>query len=233
MPHLRGVELREGYSSDVLPILDWKDEPSIVWLDYDGILRADHLDDLGLLVKNLEAPSFFMITVKSKASAYGSTPEKRFERLKQTLSIPQLSKEEIESLTTSKIHNQLWQIISGKVEDALRIRNGTRQNTSKLKCDQILHFTYADNADMLSVGWLLYDAAQSHLMQSCRFSDLAFFRPEAEPFSLEPPHLTPKEKRHLDQRMPGVTVPRWLSKKQVSDYRSVYRYYPTFAEIDI
>ncbi len=54
-------------------------------------------------------------------------------------------------------------------------------------------------------------------------------------FPIAIPPLTPKERAELDRRLPSATVklPFPLAEEQIDSYRSLYRYYPLFAEVDL
>ena len=55
------ISLKFGISTDVLPELDWKDRPTILWLDYDGTLDEDVLSDIALVATNLASRSFLVV----------------------------------------------------------------------------------------------------------------------------------------------------------------------------
>jgi len=56
------IDLKMGCASEVLPTLDWQ-KPTIVWLDYDKPLRAEHLADISTVVAKCLSGSLLMVTV--------------------------------------------------------------------------------------------------------------------------------------------------------------------------
>jgi hypothetical protein len=61
---------------------------------------------------------------------------------------------------------------------------------------------------------------------------LEFYRDGAEPYTIEVPMLTPKEKRYLDAGLPldegEVLEVEGIPVREIKRYQKVYRYFPTF-----
>ena len=89
---------------------------------------------------------------------------------------------------------------------------------------------------MTSVGGLICEEGQRHILESCDFSSLDFVRTGTEPFDIEVPSLTFKELRLIDAELPSDDLsnvgPAGVPKEDVSRYAKVYRYFPTFVDAE-
>ena len=92
---------------------------------------------------------------------------------------------------------------------------------------------------MLTVGGMIADPTIKERIAASAISDLPFVRldPTIQPFHIKVPRLTRKERAYLDQEMPCADD--WepsefeLSREDIQDYRTIYRYYPIYGELII
>ena len=90
---------------------------------------------------------------------------------------------------------------------------------------------------MLSVGGMVGTEADGRKLDSLDRKTLTFLRSSltTDPYEIVVPKITRKERLYLDSRMPCVDnwTPRdfELSWDNVVAYRSIYRYYPAYAEM--
>lgn len=90
---------------------------------------------------------------------------------------------------------------------------------------------------MLTIGGILYDHGQEHLVDHCAFQHLSFVRSDLDPYLIEVPNLTYREIRHLEAQLPaedfvGLDAPA-VPKSDVERFARLYRYFPTFAETEL
>lgn len=82
------VQVKSGYSNQVLPMLltdpKFNTRPWCVWLDFDGHLQEDVVDDIRLLVEEAPKNSILIVTFNASGQRLGK-PADRPDRLRQLL----------------------------------------------------------------------------------------------------------------------------------------------------
>jgi hypothetical protein len=234
------VNLHWGMSHEVLPTLTWT-KRSIVWLDYDGPLEMDVLDDITTVVARARSGSVLIVTAradpKDADEGQDHVATKRLELLRS-----RVGKASVPSGVTGKALAK-WgfarvcrQIINNRIEETLFNRNGATQAAKKLRYLQLFNYHYADGAKMLTVGGLLVNARDELRAGFQHFKDLDFARNGDEPYLIEIPILTRREIRLLNESLPksapAVALPRWLPSDERKKYGRVYRYFPAFSEVE-
>lgn len=224
------VEIAFGESTGVLPTLPW-DVRTILWLDYEGALDNVTLSDLEHFCSNACVGSVLVITVNARKTPLATLKEK----IGETAIPVGVTDADLSEWGTARVYRR---IISNAIEECLAKRNGTRAPRSKWHFRQLFNFHYRDGAMMLTVGGLLYDEGQAHLLGACAFETLPFVRTGAEPYKIQIPLLTYREIRHLDQQLPFVVGGAPLNAPGVpaddlTNYGSVYRFFPNFTEAEI
>jgi hypothetical protein len=90
---------------------------------------------------------------------------------------------------------------------------------------------------MLTVGGLFVNLADSRKLGAYPFAQLSFIREAEDAFEIAPPTLTGREVRHLNKLLPhrgkAMRKIKWLSSEQAESFRTLYRYYPIFAESEL
>jgi hypothetical protein len=228
---LGNIDLRFGNSNDVLPMLPW-DLRSVVWMDYDGILSRGVLTDLKLLAAKMSSGSLLSVSVNANLTDQEENAKSRFEILKERLgmeNIPSdIAAEEI--LKPEKVFSAYRDILGQQMQDGLNDRNAGRPEGQKLLKEQVLFFKYKDGAQMLTLGWVLFEAGQRANFDQCGFPSLSFYRNSGIPFVISPPLLTSAEIREID-RCDELGTFRSLSDLpfppiQVEKYQNLRRYWP-------
>lgn len=234
------IHLAFGESKEVLPTLKW-DMKSIIWLDYDDPLDIDILGDIKFCCANIVPGSIIVFSVNSQPEKFENVPPndrppKRLELLKQ-----KVGEENVPTDMTDGTKLSRWglaavcrRIILNEIFETLSKRNGTREN--KLVFDQLFNFHYADGAKILTVGGIIYEEGQEHVVEQCGFKHLDFVKKADEPYVIEPPNLSFREIRHIDTFLPNKTdeiIPHGVPPEDIRKYTEVYRYFPTFSEAEI
>lgn len=230
------IDLKFGTSNDVLPELDWSVK-TIMWLDYDDELDVSVLADVQTACTNLQAGSVLILSVNAHP--------KSIRDVVSRLSYLQ-GKVGMENIPIDVAENQLsgWgtaqvarRIIDNKITSTLNARNGGRDVSQEIYYKQLFNFHYADNAKMLTLGGVLYDAHQSEDLDKCSFDAIQHVRTGDEFYHIEVPNLTYKEVRHIDRHLPSndykTIVTAAVPQDDVRKYSKIYRYYPNFAEAEI
>jgi len=236
----RCVELRLGHSNSVLPQLNW-DKRCVFWLDYDGKLDKSVLADLATVCSGAVSGSLLVVSVNVEPDRKpGATPQEQDEyRLKSFSEAVGIEKIPLgttgAALRSGELAKVCRRVIQNEIVRELTDRNGPLSDESKFHFQQVIHFVYADGAQMLTVGGILYEKRDQNLMQACECQQLPFVRTGEEFFTIKAPKLTQKEVRYLNAQLPRVPTDQLslpgLPESDVHDYATIYRYYPSFSEV--
>ena len=239
------IEIAFGTSNLVLPQLSW-DVRSIVWLDYDGALNKDVLQDVAYVVSKAVPGSILLVSVNASlipikdddGDGDGITGMKTpLDNLKAQIGSEKVPAGlEAKQLSGWNIARNFRDIIDNEIADTLVTTNRGRSNGAKLHYKQLFNFHYQDGAKMLTVGGILYDEGQEGNLAKCGFNHLEFFKDGKVEYKIETPLLTYREMRKIDTMIPlleedyaSVPVPRG----DIEKYQDFYRYFPHFAETEI
>lgn len=236
------INIHFGESHQILPQLNWQDEPSIVWLDYDGQLTPNVLSDVETICTSASSGSIIIISVNVHPGAEIDQGKTRLERLKEQVGEEKVPADIAEKdLPGWKTAGVIRRIILNQIKETLSNRNGGLRKALKLDYKQLFNFNYEDGAKMLTVGGLLYDEGIAGKVNSCAFERLDFTRFGEEPYKIETPYLTNREIRSIDAKLCEVAesdkikqlaLEFGIPESDAEIYSKIYRYFPTFAESD-
>lgn len=224
------VKLEMSPIGDVIPQLD-SDLNHLLWLDYDCQLNSDIASDVVLAAYHLPTGSILLTTVDASPPANREGPKEWMEYYAAEVEDyfeagwkhESFARSSLPSINSSILMNAIKQGIAG------------RPNINFI---QLFKFLYADgHHPMLTLGGIIGTDVEARKVQSCDFSDADFVRLDDSlpPYVISVPRLTIKERMYLDRHMPCADG--WepdafeLSAEEVRDYRSIYRYYPLYAEL--
>lgn len=237
-----------GTSTLVLPTLDWK-KRTILWLDYDRPLDSEILDDVALAAANLASGSMLMVTVEADPKrVQGDTniAEERLNILVQNVGRDRLPTVDLENGQRRPVKGAdlaKWGlarvsrlIINNEIKKTLKDRNGPLSSRWRVSYEQLFNFHYADGAKMLTLGGILAHRDHQRRLPASSFNCLEFVRRDDEAYLIEAPVLTWRELRYLDNHLTPTGFQgqfhKWLPRRERERYRRVYRYHPTFAEVE-
>jgi hypothetical protein len=236
------IQVVPGTANSVLPQLEWK-KRTIAWLDYTDALDTTVLEDIAHVLTEAPSGSALIVTVNAKADderiATPDLPKHRMDRL-----ISKVGRNRVPAGVTGVtlanwgLAAATYAIIGDEVQIVLNNFNAPQKPDSKRRFQQCFHFRYRDGQQMLTIGGVILDQKDDARFGSMPFDGLGFIRDGAEPFMIEPPMLTGREVRYLNQLLPHTAAtdmpdPAWLSDADRKAYREVYRYFPIFAESEL
>ena len=244
------IRLKFATSAEVLPTLNWG-RRSILWLDYDDRLNVNILGDIATVCLRATSGSMVVISVNAQPDAEPSKEER--DLYQESTGKPfdlgdyrlRVAKELIgeklpigtsgADLRGQELAKIFRDVIDSAIAEQLSIRNAMLPVEKKIHYRQLFHFRYKDGAQMLTVGGILYRAAEERVVAACDFEMLPFIRIGRDHCGVKAPCLTAKEIRHLNsqlptrpsvkRRVPGVT------DADTRKYAEVYRFFPAFSEI--
>ena len=226
------IELFFGHSNEVLPKLPW-DVRTILWLDYDYELSASVFADIEFFCANAMPGSVIVLTVDVDTEEESDRSLNRLKDLVGRDRIP-LGIKSRDLLGWGKAHVSR-QILVDVINETLGDRNGRLNGSSKLKFNQLFNFEYRDTSRMLSMGGIITDLGQDHVLKACGFDLLQFVRTTAKPMRIRIPSLTFKEMRALDALLPARLADvkfKGLRRDDIREYAGIYRYFPAFADVE-
>ena len=142
-----------------------------------------------------------------------------------------------ENLSGWKAAEIYRQIINNEITDGLTDRNLVLSPNERIQYQQLFNFHYEDGVKMLTIGGIFYTEELKGRLSECAFQELDFYRPADEAYSINAPILTFKEIRALNACMPlsddcEQPLPP-ISEGDKNKYSQLYRYYPTFTEVEV
>jgi len=239
------VEVVFGESGELLREERWS-KKCIIWLDYDKQLQSSMLDDLEYCFSEAKPGSIIIVSVNADAvqrgdnyddegSTYGKRLEKRLG-------------DEYNKLVPSGLVNKNFagwgmgeicaRIINNHIEQTVA-RTNDRHGEEKLAYKPLFNFQYKDGVRMLTVGGLLYERSDAEKVQQCTFEGLDFMQPWPKRVVIEVPMLTHRELRQLDRFMPDpdarviASLKTGIPYDDLKNYAAIYRYFPSFAAVDL
>lgn len=244
------IKVEPGEAGVVLPTLKWN-QLSIVWLDYTGRLNQGMLADLRFVVSQAAVGSILVWSFNADPWNFGDSdkehdnqvsagqlPERRLQKLKEHVGSTRV-RSELKGSELGKwgLAKEFYSIVAAEIRATLNDRNAAASEEDTIDFHQCFHFRYRDNARMLTVGGLLLHKWAAQRLGNDPFEGLAFVRKGEEAFEIRPPMLTGREARYLSSRILNSngddSCPPWLSSEEHAEYRSIYRYYPIFAESEL
>jgi hypothetical protein len=223
-------------SNEVLPSLpDW-DVRTIAWFDYTDKLDQNILSDISCFIGNACPGSVMVVTINCHADKLDGTPGP-LEKLKEKVGIDNVPRDvtdrDLAGWGTASVSKR---VIDNTIAEALSVRNGPRAAGTHFHFQQLVHFRYSDGARMLTLGGVIFDDGQQSVVASCGFDRFDFFKRGDDFYHIEVPALTFMEKRYLDSKLPlargeamGATE---IPVTDVDRYIKLYRYFPTFVDIE-
>jgi len=215
---------------------NWKTEPAIIWLDYDGRLSEECLADLQYVSANAASGSVVIVSVNAdrlklnnsfddEGNELDSDEMTPLEILARNVGVDWVSP----GLTNKDLSGNGVASAYRGIMDAAIQKGRTLHSTAGLLYRQIYHFTYNDGARMLTLGGVLLDPKDEDRFLRADFESLGFVRTGADSFRIDPPKLTYAEMRAIDVAAKGLPIP----PGDVEKYKKAYRYFPNFVEAEV
>lgn len=232
------IKMAWGSTSEVLPQMDLSSR-AVVWLDYDGSLDRSMLDDLRTVASKAATGSVLALSVQCQPPRQDlSAPRNAVNELARKLGAdridPQWSDEDLAGWGSARVAKKIFQ---NELTKILQQRNGTLQPGQRFQAEQIFNFHYNDGANMLTVGWIIFDEGQRPIFNSCNFDGLDFVRSSDEEFKIEIPKLTSIELKRLSTQLPledGAEIQNGpIPISDATNFVKIYRFFPNVAFVDI
>ena len=219
-----------------------KDKKYILWLDYDRPIEMDYIADLETAASNLSVGSALIVTFDvdfdkvNDSEIRDATPGERskewFNRFKRECGDFFKPTWNISNFKASRIFKRSQEIAESAILSGLTLREG-------ISFESVFNFIYADGHEMLTIGGIISSKEERKKLKMIDWKELPFVRRKLnmEPFRIEVPVLTRKERFYIDSHMPCISD--WIpdpkdfeiDPEDITAYRQVYRYCPLYAEL--
>jgi hypothetical protein len=230
------VELRMAAISEVIPTLD-REQTYLVWLDYDWTLDEEVLRDVAGCLAVLAPGSALVVTVDADPEFRGRfeeedvTPGQRREMIVRELDgqlgrfYPKAVQKAI--LAYAALPKFFARTLQSHIAEVISRRPG-------VTFCQLFNFRYADGAQMLSLGGIICDKRTRRQVGRSGVLGLPFVNRNPEPLQISVPPLTVRERLWLEQNVLRAfedgALQFELPPAMLSNFKTYYRYYPTYYE---
>jgi Putative O-methyltransferase len=205
------------------------DQKNILWLDYDDIIKKEMISDISLATGQLSVGSILLITVDTEPPYKDDSPKKTksyfYEECEEYVS-DLYTKE----FSKKSIPNTCIKIFEKAIKQGLSGRND-------ISFELLFNFIYQDSNRMLTIGGMICSNTEKQNLDQIDGDEAYYFRRDFkdDPFKIEIPIITRKERLYLDQNMPCADD--WapedfeLTDDALKQYREIYRFLPAYAEL--
>lgn len=231
------IQMEFGRAGAVLQkVACWKEAPAVIWLDYDGKLSAECLNDLSYVASNAASGTVLIVSVNAdKMSLIDKLDDEGNEIDESSLKPLDILERNIGTdyipLGTQNQTLSGWGVASvyRDVINASILKGATLDPTRNFSYEQIYNFTYNDGAKMLTVGGVLFTSTDQAKYEGANFDGMDFVRRGADSYRIDPPKLTYTEMRAIHASTPNLPIP----SKDVDKFKKTYRYFPHFIEAEV
>lgn len=222
--------------------IDLPAQKTIAWMDYDGPADENVVSDIDVLCTKLPLGSFVIVTANAVRDNYRVDSE---EEEGKKLGLEDSVKKLFGALVPDDVPES-YDSLNGFPPVLTKIliqrcRSITAESRADASFFPLFNYIYKDGtAPMVTVGGLIGGQAIVDKVKATGLPAMEVYS-AAEPYVLELPVLTPRERIALCSMMPSSAV---IEAKQVrkalgfdlrpgivEEYRKLYRFYPQYSEI--
>jgi hypothetical protein len=226
-------------SSEYIFSID-RDKPHILWLDYDGAIEHYQLVDIETAASTLSSGSILIVTfdvdsdkagdIKIRESSPDIRPHAWYNRFREESGEHFNPAWKDPDFCASEISKRTTEVTKSAIISGLSMRK-------EISFELLFNFLYADGHEMLTIGGIICSKQDQKKLRSIEWDDVPFVSRKwsLDPFRIDVPVFTRKERLHLDSHMP--CEPGWspsefeISKDAIEAYCKIHRYCPLYAEL--
>ena len=223
------ISILSGSLSSNLDVLG--DEPVIAWLDYEGFVTSEKLNEIEMFTREAALGSV-LITTHGLQYAYDIRKQNDYDEfysenfrsiLGNTFASPtnRNSSAHREGLTHAAIYEA--------------IRRGISSRTDKSVHQNLFQFSYKDSSKMCSFGGVICDSLKAKdIVKKFKRQKHLNVTETKQLYDIYYPVLTKKEKRAIDERLPRRKLTKKLLDLDCIDfdrYKEIYRFSPNYGEL--
>ncbi len=223
------IEIEMMAIGDYIPRLD-KDEQHILWLDYDYRLTSGLLNDIAAAANHLSVGSYVLVTIDVEPHKNSSGSEDNieyFHDVARDLWDPNWKKQDFQN---SLLYRRVIDIVNRAFKDGTLGRNS-------VKLFPVFSFLYSDGHSMVTVGGLIGKEQDKFNINKIQNTGGTYIiqNLDHEPFSIEVPVLTRKERLHFEGAVPTTDLKKvretGVDAPVFEQYSKIYKYFPSYSEL--
>lgn len=226
------ISIKQGMSTEILRSLDLT-QPSIIWLDYDGVLSTTVFDDINIVFQSLSPGSLFLVSCNRQLRNNETTKPFTPDELRTNFGtvVPfDLSNDCCTDINApNTIHRMLLYSCNKVIESRNRLG-------ADIKFKPLYNIKYQENrgARMYTFGGIILQNEFDE--SSLNIDDLDFICTD-EPYEIAIPNLSYRERLYINQvigdndKEMDVINKGIVQKQDMIDYKKSYRFMPNFYDV--
>jgi len=219
--------------SDAFADLNWE-KRSVVWLDFDDILRPELFDDLKRTLLKVKSGSIIFVSVNADSWQLNNVLQGE-EKLSQAEALRLVVEPvNLPADYEGRITRTMFPALVGNIlENACK--NAVSEGRPELVFAPLMNLTYADNVPIVTYGGIVLTEGDRAIFDELQLGHLTYLVGPPQ-FELAVPNLTVKEKMRFDQLLPRVGMPTSsqlgfkLRDREIEAYVKFYLEYPLYGE---
>lgn len=245
------IKICKGNSNLVLPNIDLT-IPSLIWLDYDGVLKNYMFEDLEIIFHTIPAGSIFIMSCNRELKK-GNYVELQEQIIDDNDGQNPMSPDEIKEVfgdlvpfdiendacTPAKSYYTIKSMLDKKIERTLNDRNGSKHENNRFQL--LYNIIYQENrgAKMFTYGGIVCD--ENININSVSFDNFDFITksPMDGVYKINVPILTHRETLMLNQILfnpeeeKKLIDDKVIKENELKQYKKIYKYCPSFHDVRI
>ena len=229
------IKILHGLSTNMLLKIDLS-KPSIVWLDYDGVLTMDVFTDINILFNSLPHGSVYIMSCNRQLQNQQMNPPRpytneEFEKLFNGLVPYDIEKNCCANINTSRT---IKRMIDSYCHKIIEERNKIENTSLKYKSLYNIKYQERGGAKMFTCGGIIinkdYDEKQLYV------NDSDYLNKE-DPLEIDIPNLTRKEALYLNQilnieeKEKEIVEGKIIKATDIEKYKKFYKYMPNYYDV--
>ncbi len=245
------IKILRGNSNLVLPTIDFS-IPSLIWLDYDGVLQKYMFEDLETIFHTVPAGSIFIFSCNRELKKGNYVELEEYLKNKEDGKNP-MSPEEIKEVfgdllpfdiendacTPQKSFYTIKRMLDKKIQDTISDRNLSKDEDISFHLLYNIIYQEKRGAKMFTYGGIVCD--KNINIDSISLDNFDFITNGNPSFvyKIDVPILTHRETLALNQALFDTTKEneiiqaKIVTESELNKYKKIYKYCPSFHDVRI
>ena len=214
-----------------LTMIDWKSNKSIIWLDYEDVLKTWMISDIETVTHNALSGNILLITLRRTYDNH-----KKFQDEFDPYLLENVTPDNLHIKNSAQIINKIFTTV---IDNKLLKSFSAIPDDEKLHFYPIFEFTYEDGAAMYTFGGIFLNKKDKSEFDTLRFHELDFITDANRPYSISCPIITDQEFHLLNSKLPAPDITTFTSYTELEtipkvhreNYFRTYKYYPNYSEL--
>lgn len=245
------IEILRGKSTEVLPNIDLS-IPSLIWLDYDGVLQNYMFEDIETIFYTIPPGSIFIISCNRELKKCNYEKLEDISENNEDSNVP-MSVEELkvvfedlvpfdipnDACTPTKSHETIKNMLYKQIEKVLNDRNLSKQENVNFRLLYNIVYQEYRGAKMYTYGGIIYD--DDNNINNVYLEDFDFIAKNTTDvvYKIDVPVLTHRETLALNKILfdknneEKFVESGIITESDLNKYKKIYKYCPSFHDVRI